>query len=1099
MRRIKIILHTLLLVFILFLFGCKTDSIEISAQITSVTTTKDSITFYETIHSNTEVTARALLEQGGKEVDEINSLTIGATTEYTFTNLTAGTEYVIFLQLKTDASYVTYAKEVVQTTSENQSELEIICENKEVPYDGTKKVLQASTNVEELPLIYKYTLNGVLVEEPIQVGEYRCEISFLGNENYSPCSIIRTLKIVKADLTIIAENESFIYDGKEKQLSASIDGGFPLEYTYYEKDKIIDFPVNVGEYRVVISFSGNDSYNSTTIERTLTIQPCSIDITLESFEVEYDREYVVEPNLSMSYMLIFYQDGIELEEKPKLPGLYTVKVVITDSNYVGSKEVEFTIHKAEYNLPYEDMYALVGAAIAFEVEDFVQIEYYLNGTKVSDFSSIGTYEVIFFFTEHHFYKDFTKKINVVIDHKYRLAIEAEDAYYEEGIEYEISYKTNYDVELNIAYYYNDIEIAKPNQAGIYRIRLSYAEDQIYYGAEAYCTLYLYPEQQEITELKDGLYHILGTVLTKNNTYSFIAYKSNVLLVEDLSLELGASYDLVGIFDTTESILKGSVLKKTKISTISVEPVEASLLGFAEHMDEYLYQFISLKGMVIQKEDTYALALEEDYSITLNKSYKEAFEQQKAVEIQIIFYGVTYELLDFTFTELTDEEMVYAQALLYTFEDIVDTLPLETVKPFETSISYITSSNPEVIRINPLQVIPPRNEDKMVQLEVCFTVGDYSCTQWYEVKVLKEEIKELKIYSIEMHQQYGDSTLITYGDYEILIDAGDKKDGPYVNKFLKEHISEDNHLDMMIVTHCHSDHMGGLAYASNESQSTVKALDGIATIGTIIDYGHDRSTNALHNSWVDIRNSYINKGAEYYPVYDCAKNTNGASSHHQIDRKLSLDFIDTMTYALPSQNISTELNIYSIATLLTFENFKFFFAGDLEDKGESNLYKNLSNTPLKNITEDNVVLYKAAHHGTDPGANNGGVNGGNQLPFLRSLKPDYFFASAAMCLGNYPTNSSGDKFIGGQPHPYIKCIANFLKFNDNVYFNGTNGTLEFITDGYEMKSIRGAGATTKYLLEVNGTPIDYASQANLKLVDTLWYRKNRKAAVDNILG
>ena len=171
------------------------------------------------------------------------------------------------------------------------------------------------------------------------------------------------------------------------------------------------------------------------LKELLTIQPCSIDITLESFEVEYDREYVVEPNLSMSYMLIFYEDGIELEEKPKLPGLYTVKVVITDSNYVGSKEVEFTIHKAEYNLPYEDMYALVGAAIAFEVEDFVQIEYYLNGTKVSDFSSIGTYEVIFFFTKHHFYKDFTKKINVVIDHKYRLAIEAEDAYYEEGIEY----------------------------------------------------------------------------------------------------------------------------------------------------------------------------------------------------------------------------------------------------------------------------------------------------------------------------------------------------------------------------------------------------------------------------------------------------------------------------------------------------------------------------------------------------------------------------------------------------------------------------------------------------------------------------------------
>lgn len=1099
MKKIKYILYTLSLVFVLFLFGCKTKSLEITAQISSVSSTENSISFYETTLCDIEITARAVLEQNGTKVQEIESILIGTTKEYTFSNLLAGTEYNILIQVKSVSEYITYAKETIKTKGDSSQEIIINCEDQSFEYDGTKKTLYATTNIDGLALKYKYTLNGNIVEEPILVGEYRCEISFAGNEEYMPCSIIRTLTITKANLEIQAKNGEFVYDGKPKALEATIEEGLSLKYEYYLKEEKVDTPIAVGEYKVIIRFEGNELYNSTSLERTLKITPCPVDISLDSFVVEYREAYNIDPKLTMTYTISYYHKEEELEEKPSMPGTYLAKITITDPNYIGSKEVQFTINKAEYTLPYEDIYTIVGTPISFEVEDFVHIAYYQNGVEVSDISALGTYVVKFFFEEHDFYKDFSKEINVVVDNKYRLFIEAEDAYYEVGMEYKITYETNYDVELNITYFCEDQEIEKPKKQGIYIVKLSYAEDRLYHSAEKYITLYLYPEQQNINDLEDGLYHIKGTVVAKNSTYSYIVYDSRVLIVEDGSLEVGCSYDLIGIYDTTDTILKGSVLKKTKIRDLSAEPNYVSYIGFDEKVDEYFYQFIALKGMVILKGDTYALALEDQYYIALDKSFKEAYEQQKAVEIEIIFYGTTYKIVDYKYAELSDEEKVYAEALFYIFEDITDALPLETSKPFETKLNYISSSNSAVISINPLKVTPSRNTDMKVRLEVEFVIGSFSCTKMFDVKVLKEEIKELKIYSLEMHQQYGDSTLITYGDYDILIDAGDKNDGPYVNKFLKEHISEDNHLDMIIVTHCHSDHMGGLAYASNESLSTVKALDGIASIGTIIDYGHDRSSNALHNSWVDIRNSYINKGAEYYPVYDCAKNINGASSHHQIDHKLSFDFIDTMTYAMPSQNISTELNIYSVATLLTFENFKFFFAGDLEDKGESNLYKNIQNTVLKNITEENVVLYKAAHHGTDPGGNNGGTNGGNQLPFLKSLKPDYFFVSAAMCSGNYPNNSSGDKFIGGQPHPYIKCIANFLRFNDNIYFNGTNGTLEFVTDGLEMKNIHGYGATTKYLLEVNGAPIDYASQADLKLVQTLWYRKNRKAAVDNVLG
>lgn len=1098
MKKVKYIIYTLSLLFVLFLFGCKTKSIEITAQITSLSSTETSITFYGTILCDIDITARAVLEQDGKQLDEIEPLTIGSTKEYSFSNLTSGTEYSVLLQVKTNSNYITYAKENIKTLGSFEQDVVISCEDASFTYDGKGKFLSASTNVEGLKLEYKYTINGVIVEEPTLVGEYRCEISFVGNEAYAPCSIVRFLTIKKADLTIEAENEEFVYDGKPKALSASIKDNYPLSITYFLENKKIEEPVQVGEYKVVITFAGSDLYNSASIERTLKITPCPVEFSLTSFKVDYNEDYTIDPKLSMDYKVIYYQNEEELLEKPNMPGTYLAKVVITDPNYIGSSQVSFVIDKCEYIVNYQDMFLLEGTAPSFQVDDFVQIEYYLNKVKVDEISVVGEYEVVFSFINHEFYKDLNYKIKVIVDNKYHINITAKDILIEEQEAYDLVYTTNPKVSLKAKYYFNGVEINKPVEVGIYTVRLYYEEDETYNSAEKIINLSIYPRVQKINQIVDGLYHIQGTVIGKDDTLCYICDDTKVLFVADTSLEVGSSYDIVGVFDSTGKIEQGSVLKRTKIYPISISTKEVSLLDFPDALEECLYQLTELKGMVIYKDNTYGLALKEDYFLPLDSRVKIFYEEQMPITIRVIFYGTTFIWLDYANTELDDAEKVYAEALFYMFSDIEQMLPKETKTPFETSISYISSSNPNVISITPLLVIPSK-EDVVVQVVVRFTIGTYFCDKEFSIKVLKEEIKELKIYSLEMHQQYGDSTLITYGDYDILIDAGDKNDGPYVNKFLKEHISEDNHLDMIIVTHCHSDHMGGLAYASNESLSNVKALDGISSIGTIIDYGHDRSSNALHNSWVNIRNSYINKGAEYYPVYDCAKNINGASSHHQIDHKLSFDFIDTMTYAMPSQNISTELNIYSVATLLTFENFKFFFAGDLEDKGESNLYKNIQNTVLKNITEENVVLYKAAHHGTDPGGNNGGTNGGNQLPFLKSLKPDYFFVSAAMCSGNYPNNSSGEKFIGGQPHPYIKCIANFLRFNDNIYFNGTNGTLEFVTDGLEMKNIHGYGATTKYLLEVNGAPIDYASQADLKLVQTLWYRKNRKAAVDNVLG
>lgn len=896
---------------------------------------------------------------------------------------------------------------------------------------------------------------------------------------------ITTKEASVRDIEIYCEDLTVEYNGLPQNPSASASvEGLELEYAYYQNGTKVNEAVNVGEYTVRVSFSGNESYNPSATEINLIITPQPVDIDFEDFTVSYGEAYSVEPDLPVDYTVSYWQEGQALEAKPAMPGSYTALIRIEDKNYTGEKEIRFTICKLQYTLNYVDTFVFYGDSIEFELDDFVEMRVYKDNLPVAEIKEIGEYTVEFFFQNHLYYDDFEYSIQVKVDYKKTINITAEDCIAEENSAYEIAFSNTYDLPLAISYFKNQQEIEKPTESGIYQVRLSYPEDETYYASSKEITLVLYPHEQDIAEISSGLYHIRGQIVAKDKEYSYAVNGDKVLFVRDLALEIGKAYRLIGEYQGSLAVPYATVLYTEEIESVSASARQVSLIGYEKNKDDYLFRYIRLNGMVIYENAQYYLKLEEDYAILLDGNYSSYWETKLPMYIEIIPYDDTFVMVSSATAVLTQKEELYATVLLYEFPDIEDTLPLQTDEPYEIEMRYTSSSNLNVIQPSTMKV-NRMEEDVYVLISVEFYTGEYTLSKTYTVKVLKITDSELKIYSIEMHQQYGDSTLITYGDFDILIDAGDQKDGAYVNSFLKEHISEDNHLDMLIVTHCHSDHMGGLAKISS-SDSTTKALDGIASIGMIIDYGHDRSTNYLHNSWVSIRNSYIQKGAEYYPVYNCAKNLDGASSHYQIDNNVFIDFIDTQTYATPEQNLSADLNIYSIAALLSYKNFKFFFAGDLEDKGESNLLKNIANTPLNSITEENLVLYKAAHHGTDPGNNNGGTNGGNQLPFLKAIRPDYFYISAAMCKGS-------STFIGGQPHPYPKCLANFLKFSDNIYYNGTNGTLEIITDGTEIQSIHGYAATTGYL--VDGITIDYASQADLKLTETLWYEKYRQESVN----
>lgn len=337
---------------------------------------------------------------------------------------------------------------------------------------------------------------------------------------------------------------------------------------------------------------------------------------------------------------------------------------------------------------------------------------------------------------------------------------------------------------------------------------------------------------------------------------------------------------------------------------------------------------------------------------------------------------------------------------------------------------------------------------------------------------------VQIYSIEMHDKYGDSLFIKYGDYDILIDAGDRGDGEFVRDFVDSHISSDKNLDILVVTHCHSDHMGGLTKMSN-SDSDPKALDNVETISNIIDFGHIRSNNTMYKNYNTLRQSYLDKGTKYYSAYESAKHVGDLSNIINLG-ELSVEILDTFNYADKNTDLiedKTDYNAYSVATLITYKNTKLFCAGDLENVGEKTLIEHASDTSLKDVKKEDTVIYKACHHGTDVGTANNkstgykSTNGGNRMSLLQLLNPDYCFVSAA---------------INESDHPFPRAIATMLYFTNNLYFNGTMGTICFDLDGANV-GVKGLGATTNYKLD--GFTIDYEAEKNLKYIDTVWYNNH----------
>lgn len=233
---------------------------------------------------------------------------------------------------------------------------------------------------------------------------------------------------------------------------------------------------------------------------------------------------------------------------------------------------------------------------------------------------------------------------------------------------------------------------------------------------------------------------------------------------------------------------------------------------------------------------------------------------------------------------------------------------------------------------------------------------------------------------------GDAILIQTPSQNVLIDGGDR--GNTVVNYLRARGV--NSLDLVIGTHPHSDHIGGLI---NVFQSIpVKEVIDPAVV-------HTTKTFEDYLTLIDEKDIKFTEGR--------------AGMTRDIGGGAKLEILHPSS---PSRN---HLNNASIVTKVTFGQVSFILTGDAEEDAEKQIKNrgyNLKSTVLK-----------VGHHGSRTSTT---------TAFLNAVNPE----AAVIMVGR---NSYG--------HPHDETLAKLQKAGVKIYRTDVHGTIVFTTDGqrYEV--------------------------------------------------
>lgn len=239
-------------------------------------------------------------------------------------------------------------------------------------------------------------------------------------------------------------------------------------------------------------------------------------------------------------------------------------------------------------------------------------------------------------------------------------------------------------------------------------------------------------------------------------------------------------------------------------------------------------------------------------------------------------------------------------------------------------------------------------------------------------------KELNIYFLDVGQ--ADSILIQEENKVMLIDAGNNADGDNLVKYLEKLNIKD--IDVLVGTHPHEDHIGGLDNVIN-----------YANIGKI--YLPDVTTTTK----------------TFEDVLFAIKNKDYTITIPKIGEKFSLNNMNfEILYTGTNEK---DLNESSIVIRLDYFNTSYLFMGDAPKSVEKKIIN-------KNIQVD---VLKVGHHGSSYSTSSN---------FLDKVNPKYAIISVG----------KNNKYN----HPKEEIIDLLNKKNIMIYRTDLDGTIKLVSDG-----------------------------------------------------
>lgn len=251
-----------------------------------------------------------------------------------------------------------------------------------------------------------------------------------------------------------------------------------------------------------------------------------------------------------------------------------------------------------------------------------------------------------------------------------------------------------------------------------------------------------------------------------------------------------------------------------------------------------------------------------------------------------------------------------------------------------------------------------------------------------------ENAEFSVHFIDVGQ--GDSIYIHSGDADVLIDAGEAEYGSTVVRYLDS--CGVRELDLVIATHPHSDHIGGLSAVLSEFEIQEVMLSDIPDEQLPVTRTFAGLLDAIDASGAALVTA---EAGQTYTLGDAV-----------------------LTILGPVDTEYDDLNDYSVVAQLSFGEADFLFTGDQTTTAEKDLL-------AADIPEDIEVL-KVGHHGSSTSSSK---------KFLDVIQPEY---AVIQCGAD-----------NSYSHPHETIVKRLAGYTDNIYRTDVQGTAVFTSDGRSL--------------------------------------------------